>query len=184
MNYSENTIRKINLYYACKFLYEQGKSHPQIVEILAEHEGDQNIIIEMADAAQFDKWRVIFNKVQELTSEGLTYDKILEQVRPMEKDPEIVDFICNVWYSVKIEYIDNLLDSNDNIYAGLKWVTISSLLLIFSFLIGGSILSKIFWSVILILSISTWVYGIKQKKIARHLEYILNYDFAKFEKLI
>jgi len=184
MNYSENTKRKIRLYYACNFLYDQGKSHPQIVQILAEHDDDQNLIIEMADAAQFDKWRTIFNKVQVLTSEGLTYDKILFQVRPMEKDPEIVDFICNVWYNVKIEYIDNLLESRDNILVGLKWVIISSTILTIFFLIGSSLFTKIFWSVMLFISIATWIHGMRQRKLARQLENILNYDFTKFEKLI
>ncbi len=184
MKYSDDTIRKVRLYYASNFLYDQGKSHPQIVQILSEHEDNHDLIVAMADAAQFDTWRIIFNKVQELTSEGLTYHEILEQVRPMEKDPEIVYFICNVWYEVKIDYVDNLLESQDNIFVGIKWVIISSAILGLFFLIGSSIFTKIFWSLILFISIATWIYGIKQRKIARKLEYILHYDFEKFERLI
>lgn len=184
MKYSEDTIQKIRLYFACNFLYDQGKSHPQIVQILSEHEDNHDLIIAIADAAQFDKWRVIFNKVQELTSEGLTYNEILELVKPTETDPEIVYFICNVWYGVKIDYVDNLLESEDNIFVGLKWVVISSVILGAFFLIGSSVFTKTFWALILFISIATWIYGIKQRKLARQLEHILNYDFAKFEKLI
>ena len=184
MKYSENTHKKVRLYFACNYLYAKGKSHPQIVEILSEHEEDHDLIIAMADAAQFDKWRVIFNKVQELTSKGLKYSEIREQVRPMEEDPEVVDFICNVWYQVKIEYVDNLLESEDNIIVGLKWVIISSVILGALFVIGASIYTKIFWTIILLISMATWIYGVKQRKITRELEHILTFDYAKFEKVI
>jgi ABC-type multidrug transport system fused ATPase/permease subunit len=184
MQYSEDTILKIRLYYACNFLYAQGKSHPQVVKILSEYVNDHDLIIAIADAAQFDKWRVVFNKVQQLVSEGLTYHEIRELVSSMKTDPQIVDFICNVWYEVKIFYVDNLLDSEDNIFVGLKWVIISSVILGILFLIGSSIFTKIFWSLVLFIAISTWIYGIKQRKLARQLNHILNYDFTKFGRLI
>lgn len=184
MNYSEETIRKVRLYYACNFLFNQGKSHPQIVEILTAYEDDPNLIKEMADAAQFDKWRTVFNTVQQLTAEGLSYDQILNRVRPMEKDPEIVAFICNSWYQFSIAYMDNFLEANDNIFEGSKWVILSAFLLAFLFVIGSSLLSKIFWSIFLFIAIATWIHGMQQKKLALRLQQILHYDFNKFDTLI
>lgn len=62
----------------------------------------------------------------------------------MKKDPEIVAFICNTWYQVKIDYIDNFLDAQDNPFAGLKWVIISVLVLALLFIPGLAFLTKYF----------------------------------------
>jgi len=184
IEYSEEALNKIQLYYASNFLYERGKSHPQVVEILSKYEDDRDLVVSIADKAQFDLWRIIFNKVQELTSQGLTYDEIHEQVKSMEEDPEIVDFICNIWYKVRLDYVDNFVESAGNVFLGMKWVIISSFVCLMLFLIKASIVSKVFWSLICLLSIATWLYGVRQKKLARKLEHILDYDFSKFDKLI
>ncbi len=184
MEYSENALHEIRLYFACNFLYKQGRSHPQVVETLSEYEEDHKLVVSVADKAQIDLWRSILNKFQELTSEGLQYDEILKRVGSMEEDPEILDFICNIWYKVKTVYVDNLVESEGNLLLGMKWVSISALILITLYFIHASIVTKIIWYVMCFLSMAIWLYGARQKKVAHQLEQILKYDFSKFDKLI
>ena len=182
--YSELTKRKIQLYFASNYLFERGKSHPQVVEILSDCEEDPGLLSSIVDQAQVDLWRKIFNEAQQLLAEGKTYPEVISKVKSVGVDDEVVDFICNTWYNVKASYAENAIESQANISEGIQWVVICSIGAILVFYFNASLFHKVIWSVGLLAALVTWAYGLKQKKLAKELKKILEDDYSKFDKLI
>jgi Flp pilus assembly protein TadB len=182
--YSELTHRKIKLYFAANYLFSQGKSHPQAIEILSEYEPDPQLLESMVDAAMTDHWRTIFNEVQRLTSQGKTYHEIFEEVKTLEADEEIVHLICNVWYRVQTLYMENTVESGANISEGIQWVIISAIGLVVVFCFNWSVFSKVIWGLAFVAALITWLYGLRQKKEAARLKRILETDYVHFTELI
>lgn len=182
--YSDTTIRKIQLYFAANYLYDRQMSHPQVVETLSGYESDRGLLVEIADQAMKDDWRKILNKAQQLFAENNTYQEVYDKVKPADFDPEIVHFICKIWYQTKVRYVDYLIDSHTNIREGSQWVIISAMGIMAMFYFNASWLSKIIWSLAFLISAASWYYGLHQKKMANALKKILEEDFTKFDKLI
>jgi hypothetical protein len=182
--YSELTKRKIQLYFGANYLYAQGKSHPQVVEILAKFEHDHELLVSVADAAMQDKWRIVFNEVQKLISVGKNYEEVFKEVTPLESDPEILHFIYNHWYKIQSIYAENIIESSTNIWDGIQWTVICIIGLIAMIYFDRSVLSKIIWGLGLVASIITWIYGLHQKKLAKEIQHILEKDYTKFSNLI
>ena len=182
--YSELTKRKIQLYFGANYLYARGKSHPQVVTLLAEFEDDRELLVSIADAAMADKWRTIFNETQRLISIGNNYKEVVAKVSPMESDPEIVNFICNIWYNVQSLYAESEIESPTNIWEGIQWTLICSMGLVAMFYFNSSLFSKIVWSFGLIAALITWLYGLRQKKLTKEIKKILEEDYSKFGGLI
>jgi hypothetical protein len=183
-DYSDLTNRKIQLYFGSNYLFDRGLSHPQVVEILSEHEEDLRLLSSVVDQAQVDLWRKIFNEAQRLLAEGKTYQEVISQVSSVGVDAEIVEFICNTWYNVKALYAENTIESQTNIWEGIQWVVICSIGAILVFYFNASLFSKIIWSIGLLTALITWIYGLKQKRLAKELKKILEEDYSKFDKLI
>lgn len=181
MQYEEETVRKIALYYACNFLYAKGYSHPQVVAKLSGRVANTNMLLSIADKAQKDLWANIFSRVQELTAAGATYGEIVDAVQPMEDDPAIVHYICNRWYAVQTEYMENMVEAPGNIDNGIKWFVISSLMVAFAFFAPLSIVNKIIWSVMWLVSVLSFVIGLWQRRMAKQLDKILKTDYARIK---
>ena len=182
--YSELTKRKIQLYFACNYLYSLGKSHPQVVEVLSEYEPNNELLSSIANAAGNDQWRIIFNESQRLTSLGKNYQEIFDAVKPMESDPEVVHFICETWYGVQSMYAENIIEGPTHIQSGIKMIIASSLGLILMFSINSSLLAKMLWSIGLILGLFLWLYGRHQINLGKGLKDILEKDYTQLGKLI
>lgn len=181
--YSDRTQRKIQLYYAANYLFEQGKSHPRVINILSKYESDIGLLTEMADQAMEDKWRKIFNETQRLFSEGKTYGEVVDKVSHMETDEEILHFICNSWYRVKTLYIDHLIDAPTNITEGIEGVAFCSIGVCAVFYFDAFLLSKIAWVVGLLASLVTWLYGLQQKRSINGLRKIIEEDYDQLANL-
>lgn len=182
--YSDIAKRKIQLYFASNYLFEHGKSHPQVVEILSAHEDDQVLLTHVVDQAMKDKWREVFNEAQRLFSENKTYQEVIDRVSPLESDPEIIHFICEKWYVVKMLYADNFVESSTNIWEGIQGVIICTLGAAAVFYFNANIISKILWPVGLVVSMILWLYGLHQKKLAAAVRQIIEEDYAKLDKLV
>lgn len=163
-------------------MYSKGLSYPQVVEALETKVTDKVLLESLAEKARNDAWNKIFTIVQEKTAAGATFGQITEEVAFMEEDPQIIDFICNTWYAVQTEYMENMVESPGHISEGIKGVVISSLMLFISFWAGWSILPKIVWSIIGLLSLYIWVYGIYQKSLAKQLDDIIKRDYSKYQE--
>ncbi|MEZ5035211.1 MAG: hypothetical protein R2796_09505 [Chitinophagaceae bacterium] len=183
-NYSPETVRKIQLYFACNFLYEQGKSHPQVVEILSEYEKDSKLLNKIADEAGIDLWRKIFNKVQRLTASGSNYETIFHTVKSMEPDPEIIHFICQTWYRVQTAYADYKIESQTHEKEGIKGIILSTFFAGGAFYFNAASFFKILFICGIVISILLILMAQRQDKIADQLKHILTEDYTKFEKLI
>jgi hypothetical protein len=184
MDYSEATQKKISIYFACNYLYDRGYSYNQIIEILYEYEEDQALLAYIAEQAQFDKWRTVFNEVQRLTAEGKTHGEIVEQVNYMEEDPEILHFITNTWYQVKATFIENTIEAPGNISYGIRWMIVSVLVVAICIYLEASLFITIVWSISLLVSIVVWLIGINQKKLSKKLKRILEQDYTAFNQII
>ena len=182
--YSEQAKRKIQLYFAANYLYARGKSHPQVVEMLSEFEKDRNFIVDVADAAMYDKWRLIFNEIQRLISLEYNYDQVINVVSSMESDREILHFIYNLWYNIQAIYAEHTIESPTNIFEGIQGFIICSTGLAAMICFDASLFSKIIWSIGAVAALITWIYGLHQKKLAREIRVILEKDYTKFNKLI
>lgn len=181
--YSDLTKRKIQLYYTSDYLFAHGKSHPQVVRILSEYEPDIRLLTEMADEAMADKWRKIFNEAQRLFSEGKTYGEVMDELKCMEADDEIVHFICNSWYNVKTLYVDHLIDSGTNITEGIEGVILCSIGVCAVFYFDAFLLSKIVWTGSLLVSLVTWLYGLWQKRFVKRIKRIIDEDYTQLSDL-
>jgi hypothetical protein len=184
MNYSDQTLTKIRLYYASNYLYSKGKSHPQIVTILVGKGFEKELATEIADQAMVDLWRKVYNQAQELFADGKTYDEVLEGVKDIVPDNEVTHFIIDSWYGIQTLYVDNLIESRSNIDEGLTYFIISLLGLIAVIYIGLSLVAKIIWAISTIGTLMMLIYGLIQKRDSKKLEEILKKDYSKFGKLI
>ncbi len=182
--YSELTKNKIQLYFASNYLFEHGKSHPQVVEILSDYEPNTDLLVDIVDQAMQDKWRKIYNEAQRLFSENKTYQEVFDLVSQGESDHEIVHFICDSWYRVKTFYVENLVESRTNILEGIQWVIICTLGVVAVFYFKTFWVSKIVWIAGLVAALITWIYGLQQKKLANGVKKILEEDYSKLERLI
>lgn len=184
MEYSELTTRKIQLYFACNYLYAKGKSHPQVIEILTVHEPDLELLTHIADAAAVDRWRSIFNEAQRLTSLGKNFEEIVDAVKSMEPDPEIIHFICDLWYGVQAMYAENVIESPTHIRTGITITIVCSLGFAFMLITNASIFSRIIWGLGILPGLITLAYGLNQRKLAKEIKVILEKDYTKFGKAI
>ena len=181
--YSDLTKRKVRLYFAANYLFAQGNSYPQVIEILSEHETDVNLLGSIVDAAMVDKWRKIFNDVQRLIAEGKNYQEVIDIVTPLENDPEIVRFICNTWFDVQAVYAENAIEFKTNIWDGIQWIVICALGLAAMFYFDRSLIGKIVWGLGLLGAIITRIYGMHQRRLATRLKKILEEDYFIFDKV-
>jgi len=182
--YGSLTNRKIQLYFACNYLYAKSKSHPQVIEILSAYEPDLELLTHIADAAAVDRWRVIFNEAQRLTSLGKNFEEIVDAVKSMEPDPEIIHFICNTWYGVQAMYAENVIESPTHIRTGITITIICSLGFAFMLITNASNFSKIIWGLGILPGLITLAYGLSQKKLAKGLKDVLEKDYTQFGKII
>jgi hypothetical protein len=112
------------------------------------------------------------------------YHEIFDAVQSVEPDQEIVHFICNSWYRVQTIYMENFVESGANISEGIQWLVISAIGLIAVFYFKWSLASKIIWGLAFVAALITWLYGLKQQRLARGLKRILEMDYGEFDKLI
>ena len=182
--YAETTYRKVRLYYAANHLFSLGRSHPQIVEILSDFENDPELLIPVVDAAMKDKWRDIFNETQRMTAEGRNFQEITASVSHLESDPEIVDFICNMWYRVQAVHAEHTIESGTNIFEGTKGMLMTALGLVFVFGFNLGVVAKIIWALSFLGALVVWLIGFQQRRISRETKFILEEDYMKYKNLI
>ena len=135
--YKKRAEKKLQLYIAACYLFENGKSYPQTIEMLSEHEPDDTIVAAVVEKAMNEEWDKLFEEARTLFAQGYPYDKVVKIISQKEPDLNIAELICDKWYEVKTRYMECIVDGPTNRTEGLKWVIICSLILIFSFIIDA-----------------------------------------------
>lgn len=171
-NLSEIAKRKVQLYTAAFYLFEVGKSHPQIIELLSEYEPDKELLELMVDKAMTEDWDKLFSATRQMLSEGRTYEDVIAKISKSESDLEIVRWICDSWYKWKEYYAECVIESPTNITEGSQWVIISAIVIVLLFMANTSLIPKILWGVVCLGAIIQWLLGIQQRKFSRQIEKI------------
>lgn len=171
-----NAELKIKIYLAAAYLFEEGRSHPQIVDILKEYEPDGSVLKLIVDKAMNNEWEELHDETRALFSKGMTYDEVVKAISQKEGDKEIVDWICNDWYKLKTLQMECLVEGVTNRVEGLKWVILSAIAIPIFFWMGSSWLVKGIWILALIGSLVQWVLGIRQKSLSNKLHNLFAAD--------
>lgn len=180
-NISNQTARKIQLYTAAVFLFDKGKSHPQVVELLSEFEPNTELLVMIVDNAMHEKWDKLFIQANELFSLGMTYNEVLLKVIESEPDKEVAKFICEFWYEWKTKYMECLVEAPNNIFEGMKGIIFCSIGTVIIFLVNLGWIAKALWITALILSIIQWTVGIQQRRLSKQINELFSIDILDSE---
>ncbi len=165
-NISGIGLKKLQLYFAALFLFEKGKSHPQIITMLEEYEPDLQLLTSVVDKAMYEEWDKLYLEANSLFSKGAKYDEVLGFISQKEPDKEVAAWICGEWYKLKTLYVDCLIDGRRNRFEGIKWVVVSGIGVFFFFYNGSSWITKTIWIIALFFSVLQWFVGMQQRDIA------------------
>ena len=174
---SEQGKKKLQIYFAAKYLFDKGKSHPQIIEILREFEPDITLLESIVDKAMFDAWDKLFDKANSLFASGMNYEQTLAKITEKEPDTEIATWICRYWYRMKEIYAECFVDGATNRFEGMKAILISGLGVIVMFVANSSWIIKGIWILALLLSSLQWLVGMQQRDMAKRLDKLFTQDF-------
>ncbi|OSZ80392.1 hypothetical protein CAP36_03825 [Chitinophagaceae bacterium IBVUCB2] len=163
---------KVRLYTVAKDLFNAGKSHPQVIEVL-EQFCDSAYAEVIAKKGLHESWDRLFETAKELYGQNKTYLEVVEALKPFENDEAIINFAANLWYEVKTIEMENTVESSSNMMEGLQWVVISAIGIPIVFLLKLSTVSKVLWIAVFIGSLLQYLYGIRQRKIAGRIKKIM-----------
>ena len=166
---SEKSEKKLQLYSAAMYLFDKGKSHPQIVKILEEHEPDLVLLTQMVDKAMHDEWDKLYVEAQHLFATGLTYDEVLQLISQKEPDEEIAKWIATEWYNLKSFYAACITEGATNRLQGMQWMIISALGLLVLFFANASWMLKGIWLIAFIGCTFQWILGMQQRDLATRI---------------
>lgn len=167
---SQETSKKLQLYNAAVFLFEKGRSHPQIIELLSKFESDRELLSLIVDNAMNEKWDNLYAQTQILFSEGRTYGEVLSVISLSESDEGIARWICGSWYEQKTRFMEALIDGQTNRNEGVLGMIVSSLGVIFMFYVNAGWIGKTLWITALVVSFLLWMVGRRQHTISRRIQ--------------
>ena len=173
---SEKTQKKLQLYSAAMFLFDKGKSHPQIVRLLEKYESDLVLLTQMVDKAMHNEWDKLYLEAQNLFAKGLTYDEVLQLISLKEPDEEIAKWICIEWYKLKSFYAACITDGATNRFEGMQWMIISACGLLVLFFANASWVTKTIWLIAFIGSTFQWIVGMQQRDLATRINRLFSTD--------
>jgi hypothetical protein len=165
-----NAEEKLESYKVARDLFNGGSSHPQVIEKLMELGCDLGMANIIAERALSEKWDELFAIARLSFNEGKTYDEVLKILNDLEEDRGITKFITDTWYDVKNITIENTIESPTNLMEGSMWMIIGAIGVFVSFYFKLTIISKIIWSVVFVFSTLQYLYGLKQRSIAKQVK--------------
>ena len=115
---------KIELYTQALDLFNQGKSFPQVVENLKETGDSRELIEYVVLKAQREDWQNVYKDSKQMLDDSVPFMDIKKELKERDGDDEVVDFICERWYSLKLLEVDASGISDNGIEKGLKGIII------------------------------------------------------------
>ena len=166
--------QKIQLYVVAHFLFDQGYSHPQAIEILSPYESDKHLLNYVVDKAMKDEWDKLSAEAKEMYAKGMSKDEVFRYLYTREPDEGIVRAICDDWYNLKYTYLELLHEGEDNIRGGLKSMIIAAIGVCLFFAIDVSWFVRVIWIAALIGAFIQLLTGYFQKGVSGKIERIFN----------
>ena len=166
---SEAGKEKIKFYAAATYLFNVGKSHPQIIELLSGFGMDPAELDNIVSKAMREDWDKLYEKARVLFGENKTYAEVVEEIARKEDDREIVEVICADWYEMKTLYMESIIEAPGNISEGMQWVIITGLAIPVTFWAGLSWFSKGIWLAAFVASVIQWLLGLQQRRLANKI---------------
>jgi len=177
---SEESRKKLQLYCAAMYLFEQGKSHPQIVNLLEKIEPDPDALTVIVDKAMREEWDKLYQEARELFSKDMLYEDVLKIISQKEPDKEIASWICGTWYEWKSAYMQCVIDGPTNRLDGMKGMIACSIGVLVAFLIPLSWLAKTIWIVAFVACTIQWFVGMQQRSLASKINHLFTTDLDEF----
>ncbi|MDB5198264.1 MAG: hypothetical protein JWO92_227 [Chitinophagaceae bacterium] len=122
--------QKMELYSLALDLFNEGKSYPEIIQLLKETEINQDLIEYVIVKAQHGNWEKIYNDSKQMLDDSVPFMDIKKILKERDGDEEVVDFICEKWYQFKLMEVDLRGGSDNGIDRGLYGIAIGTIFLI------------------------------------------------------
>lgn len=172
-----SVAHQLQLYTAATFLFSKGKSHPQIIEMLAVHESNPILLTRIVDYAMEEKWDKLYEQARELFALGGDYEEVCRMITAQEDDADIVRWICGSWYEWKTHYMEMLIEGATNRSEGLRGmlIGITATALMFWVKIGWG--PKVVCITGTVLCFGLWVVGMHQRRMSALIDrfFIINH---------
>jgi hypothetical protein len=165
---------KLQLYTAAVMLFDHGRSHPQIVKFLSEHETDSELVSLITDKAMRNEWDELHDYGRQLISEGKPYDEIIRLMSEKEDDKEVINFLCNKWYEWRSEWVEYVQEAPYNIQQGIIWIVLCGSMVAITFIFQWWLFSKLIWIVGLAASVLQFLLGLFQRRLSKNIEKLLH----------
>src|SRR6266487_5528632 len=114
---NENVRKKIELYSIAVDLFNQGNSFPEVAENLTKLNGDISLVDYITNKAMHEDWDKVYKQSKEMLDSGIPLVDLKKTLKEQDGDDDVVEFICERWYNLKINEID-LRDGSGNF---LEW---------------------------------------------------------------
>lgn len=158
---------KLKFYRIARDLFNDGRSHPQVIEELTTSYCDEETATIIADKALPEKWDQLFDLAKKLFAGGKTYAEVITHLEAEEEHKDVVKLIVDTLYEVKTFEIESEVESPTNIAEGLQWVVISAIGIPIIFLLDLSIVAKIILIVVFVGALIQYLVGLRQRKWAK-----------------
>ena len=168
-NISEAGKEKIKIYAAATYLFDKGKSYPQVIELLSGLGMDPIELDNIVSKAMREDWDKLYEKARVLFGENKSYAEVVEEIARKEEDPEIVKIICADWYALKTFYMESIVEAPGNISEGMQWMVITGLAIPVTFWAELSWFSKGIWIAAFVASVIQWLMGLQQRRLANKI---------------
>jgi hypothetical protein len=167
--------KKLELYSLAKNMFNEGQSYPMVFEMLLKHCSKEDAEL-IAEKGLNEEWDKLYDRARELYGEGKTYAEVVESLHLLESDEEIVQFVANKWYELKSIEVESVIDGNRNVFDGLLWVGVGAVGVTAVFVLGGSVFSKIIWSVAFVGAVAQYFIGRWQRRLATRIAKLIKED--------
>jgi hypothetical protein len=167
--------KKIELYSFARDMFNNGKSYPQVIELLSESCGNEEAEY-IAQKGLDEEWDKLYETARKLFGEGKTYAEVVENLRLIEKDEELISYVANMWYELKSIEVESIVEGSRNVTDGLLWVVIGGIGAIAVFYFNASIFNKVIWSIAFVGALAQYFFGRIQNSTAKRINKLLKKD--------
>jgi hypothetical protein len=166
---------KLELYALAKHMFNEGYSHPMVMDRLLDDCSKEEAEL-IAEKGLNEEWDKLYESARKLYGDGKTYAEVIQSLRSLESDEEIVQYVANKWYELKSLEVESIVDGNRNVFDGLLWVGIGAVGVVSVFVLDGSRFSKIIWSAAFVVSAVQYFIGRHQRQVAGRIKKLMKED--------
>jgi hypothetical protein len=175
LRYASDSVRKkLELYELASDLFNQGKSFPQILEIVIQHEQNTELVNYILTKAMHDAWKGAYEKSKQMLDDGIPLVDIKKKLTEEDGDKEIVDFFCEYWYRLKLSEANLSGISSDLVGKSLKQIAYGGILFVLVYQLSTKWYILIFPSLFILLGVYGIIMSVFTKWISKIIHKINN----------